>query len=207
MKPDLYDISPALTPDIAVFPSDTPMSREVLLDTAKGDALTLSSLHATCHLGAHVDGANHYGGAGGVDSWALDRFLGRCQVVRADCPRGGRVEPAQLEDEIAEERLLIATGSWPDDSVFTKDYCGLSVALVEHMAARGVKTVGVDTPSVDTADSKDLPAHHAILEADIAIIEYLRLGDVPSGVYELIALPLKLIGFDASPVRAVLRSI
>ncbi len=204
---ELYDISPALTSNIAVFPGDTPMSREVLLDTSKGDALTLSTLHATCHLGAHVDGPNHYGGVGGVDTWPLDRFLGRCQVVRAFRPPGGCVEPGHLEDEITEPRLLIATGSWPDDSQFTKDYCGLSVALVDHLAAHSVMTVGVDTPSVDPADSKDLPAHHAILNANIAIIEYLRLADVPSGVYELIALPLKLVDFDASPVRAVLRSI
>ena len=77
--------------------------------------------------------------------------------------------------------------------------------LVDVLHERGVRLVGIDTPSVDDFRSKDLPAHHRFLANDMAIIEGLRLGDVPDGFYELIALPLKLEGFDASPVRAVLR--
>jgi arylformamidase len=65
----------------------------------------------------------------------------------------------------------------------------------------------VDTPSVDPFDSRDLPTHHAILHHDLAILEGLDLAAVPEGVYELIALPLRLVGFDASPVRAILRSL
>ncbi|MCH7703629.1 MAG: hypothetical protein IIB61_00835, partial [Planctomycetes bacterium] len=71
----------------------------------------------------------------------------------------------------------------------------------------GVITVGIDTPSVDLSDSKELPAHHRFLANDMAIIEGIVLTDVPAGTYELIALPLRLVGFDASPLRAVLRSI
>ena len=68
-----------------------------------------------------------------------------------------------------------------------------------------MRLVGIDTPSVDLFDSKDLPAHKAFLRCDMAILEGLVLAEVPPGLYELIALPLKLVGFDASPVRAVLR--
>ncbi len=204
----IYDISPPVTPDIAVFPGDTPWRREMLLDMARGDALTLSSMHGTCHLGAHADGPNHYALDGrSIDLQPLDRYLGRCQVIDTSTERGQRVLVAQLQQTIEEERVLLKTGTWPDPTEFNPDFSGLSVELVEALGAAGVKTVGVDTPSVDTADSKDLPAHRAIYRYDIAILEYLDLSSVPAGVYELIALPLKLVGFDASPVRAVLRTL
>jgi arylformamidase len=77
---------------------------------------------------------------------------------------------------------------------------------VERLHEQGVKLIGIDTPSVDLFDSKDLPSHQMILKHDMAILEGLALQGVPEGVYELIALPLKLVGFDASPVRAILRT-
>ncbi len=204
----IYDITPPVTPDIAVFPGDTPLTREVLLDMQRGDALTLSAIHSTVHLGAHADGANHYGRDGrSVGEMPLERYLGPCQVIETRARRGTRLEPSELLDEIRETRVLLKTGTWPDPTAFNADFTGLSVALVEQLASVGVVTVGVDTPSVDTADSKDLPAHRAILQHDIAILECLDLSDVPAGTYELIALPLKLMGFDASPVRAVLRTM
>src|SRR3982074_1966114 len=90
---------------------------------------------------------------------------------------------------------------------FTTDFAALSPELVEALHGHGVRLVGIDTPSVDLFDSKDLPAHRAFLRRDMAILEGLVLKDVPEGVYELIALPLRLVGFDASPVRAVLRTL
>lgn len=89
---------------------------------------------------------------------------------------------------------------------FNGDFAALSPELIDWLHQRGVITVGIDTPSVDLFDSKDLPTHKAILRHDMAILEGLVLADVPEGTYELIALPLKLAGFDASPVRAVLRT-
>jgi arylformamidase len=86
-----------------------------------------------------------------------------------------------------------------------EDFAALSPELVDALDRRRVRLIGIDTPSVDLFDSKDLPAHHACLRCDMAILEGLVLRDVPEGEYELIALPLKLLGFDASPVRAVLR--
>lgn len=209
-KPKLYDISPALTPEIAVFPGDTPLTREVLMEMKRGDNITLSTLHSTVHVGAHADGPNHYGRDGrAIDEQPLDRYLGPCQVVRVvDCPRGGRFGARHLGGaEITQQRVLFATGSYPDSNHFNQDFCAVDPEFVDFLAARGVITVGVDTPSVDTADSKNLPAHRRIFEHDIAILEGLRLDDVPPGEYELIALPLNLVGFDASPVRAVLRAL
>ena len=84
----VIDISPALTPDIAVWPGDTPLSREVLCTIEGGASVTLSTLRATVHLGAHADGVNHYGGgAAGIEAFPLERYLGPCHVVRARAER------------------------------------------------------------------------------------------------------------------------
>ncbi len=71
----------------------------------------------------------------------------------------------------------------------------------------GVVLIGIDTPSVDPFDSKTLDAHRALLKYGIVNVEGLILEHVPDGVYEFIGLPLKLVGFDASPIRAVLRTV
>jgi arylformamidase len=103
--------------------------------------------------------------------------------------------------------VLVRTGTFPDPTVFHEDFAALAPELVDSLHARGVRLVGIDTPSVDPFDSADLPAHRAFLKNDMAILEGLDLSAVPDGVYELIALPLRLVGFDASPVRAVLRTM
>jgi arylformamidase len=203
----LYDISPPISPRLAVWPGDTPPSRQVLLDMQQGDSITLSTLHATVHLGAHADAPSHYGkGAPAIDQRDLDYYVGPCQVMRVKVARGTRVLPALLPTSVTQPRLLLATGTFPDAEHFDQDFAALSVELVEYLHGQGVRLVGIDTPSVDLFNSKDLPAHGAILKCDMAILEGIVLRDVPDGVYELIALPLKLVGFDASPVRAVLRS-
>lgn len=202
----LYDISPPIDGSLAVWPGDTPPRREVLLDRARGDAVTLSTLHATVHLGAHADGPNHVeAGGAGIDGRPLDDYLGPCQVVRVAIGRGGLVTPAHLGVEVTAPRLLIATGTYPDPGRFADDFAALDPGLVEHLHAREVRLIGVDTPSVDPFTSKELPTHKALGARGMAILEGLVLEGVPEGHYELIALPLRLVGFDASPVRAVLR--
>ena len=121
--------------------------------------------------------------------------------------RSARVELSQINQPIETERVLLGTGSYPDPTKFNEDFAGLSPALVDDLHDKGVRLVGIDTPSVDVFESKDLPAHKRFLAHDMAILEGLVLKDVPAGMYELIALPLKLMDFDASPVRAVLREL
>jgi arylformamidase len=210
----LIDISPKITPDIAVWPGDSPVSREVLCHLDDGATVTLSTLRTTVHLGAHADGANHYGaGAGCIDTMPLERYIGPCHVVRARVerrPGGTRVAVADLDtppSAIHHPRVLIYTGTFPDFTAWNSDFAGLEPALVDALADRGVTLVGVDTPSVDVQESKDLAAHKRFEARDVSILEGLRLEHVASGTYELIALPLSLVGFDASPVRAVLRSL
>lgn len=211
----LYDISPPITPDLKVWPGDTPPTREVLLDMKQGANVTLSTLRATVHLGAHADGPNHYGkDAPAIHQRSLDHYLGPCQVIRANVGRGERVtlkhlglEFSSLKSRIRAPRVLIATGTFPDSTNWNEDFAALDPSLIDDLHRCGVITIGIDTPSVDLFASKDLPAHARFLANNMAILEGLALKDVPEGEYELIALPLKLVGFDASPVRAVLRTI
>lgn len=202
----LYDISPRITPSLGVWPGDTPASREVLCELARGDAVTLSTLRATVHLGAHADAPSHHeAGAADIAARPLEMYVGPCEVIRVPVARGARVSVADLPRWPETERVLFATGTFPDPERWNADFAGLEPALVEALAARGVRLVGVDTPSVDLQQSQDLPAHRAFLRHDMAILEGLVLAEVPEGRYELIALPLPLVGFDASPVRAILR--
>jgi arylformamidase len=204
----IYDITPPITDALEVWPSDTPPSREVLLDMKRGANITLSTLRTTVHVGAHVDGPTHYGlEASGIDSRPLDDYLGPCQVIRVDVPRLSRIMPSVLPDLLLAERVLFATGTYPDPNHFNTDFAALSADLVHALCERGVRLVGIDTPSVDVFDCVDLPAHKACLRRNMAILEGIVLAGVPAGVYELIALPLRLVGFDASPVRAILRTL
>ncbi len=203
----LYDISPPLSPSLAVFPGDTPLSREVLLDQKRGDHITLSTLRGTVHLGAHLDAPSHYVPEGrSIEEEDLNRFLGPCQVIEARPAEGAPVMPADLDEKPAASRVLLATGTYPDPGRFGR-FAALAPELIRHLAASGVELVGVDTPSVDAPDSRDLPAHAECGRHGMRILEGLVLTGVPPGRYELIALPLRLVGFDASPVRAVLRTV
>ncbi len=202
----IRDITPPIGERLAVWPGDTPPVREVLLDMKRGDNITLSSLRATVHLGAHADAPSHYGAdAPAIDQRDLDVYVGPCQVVRVRARPSSRVGRASLPERLEAERILIATGTYPDPTRFREDFAALEPDLVHEVADEGVRLVGIDTPSVDLFDSADLPAHRAFLARDLAILEGLVLDGVPEGVYELIALPLRLVGFDASPVRAILR--
>lgn len=204
----IYDISPPITKNLKVWPGDTPPSREVLSDMKGGADLTLSTLHATVHLGAHADGPNHYGrSAESIDQRSLDYYLGRCQVISVNVGRATRVEPDAIDVGIEAERVLFHTGTYPDPNKFNEDFAGLSPLLIDFLAETEVRLIGIDTPSVDLFVSKELAAHKACLNHDMAIIEGVVLTKVPDGVYELIALPLKLVGFDGSPVRAILRTL
>lgn len=203
----ILDISPVIDPTIQVWPGDTPFVHTVNLDMHAGDNLTLSDIRTSVHVGAHADAPSHYA-ADGADIAArpLDYYLGRCAVVHVNVARGARIMPADAKPFDA-PRVLFRTGTFPDHRHWNEDFASLSPELVDALHARGVVLIGIDTPSVDPFHSKALEAHNAFLRNDMAILEGLVLEDVAEGEYELIALPLRIRGGDASPVRAALRTL
>lgn len=201
----LLDLSPVISARIAVWPGDVPFREDFALRMAEGAHLELSSLTTTVHVGAHADAPSHYllGGAG-IGERPLERYYGPCQVMRVEVGRGERVGVEHLTGPVRAPRLLLRTGTFPDPERWNEDFAALAPTLVAHLAAAGVVLVGIDTPSIDLMTSKDLPAHKAVAAADMAVLEGLLLDDAPEGVHTLIALPLRIEGADASPVRAAL---
>src|SRR6185369_13987844 len=201
--------SPPVDAAIGVWPGDTPYVQTTNLDMNAGANLTLSDIRTTVHVGAHTDAPSHYVAAGAdISARALDYYLGRCNVLHVAVERGRRIMPADVADRrISTPRVLLRTNTFPDHRHWNTDFASLSPELVDFLHDRGVITIGIDTPSVDPFESKALEAHHAFARNDMAIIEGVVLDEVEEGEYELIALPLRLVGADASPVRAVLRTL
>jgi arylformamidase len=204
----LFDISPRISASTPVFPGDQPFQARFTWSIDEGAGVNVTAIQTTPHLGAHVDAPFHTEARGDfVDALTLERFVGPAWLVAV--PPVPLIEPEQLPelDFRRAPRLLLRTGSVEDRQRFPTRCSALSPRLVEHLAERGVVLVGIDTPSVDPLDSKTLDAHHALNRHGISNLEGLLLDDIPVGLYELIALPLRFAGLDASPVRAVLRTL
>lgn len=207
----LIDISPLIDAAINVWPGDTPFVRTINADMNEGANLTLSDIRVSLHVGSHADAPSHYVADGAdIASRRLDLYLGRCVVVHVDVGRGERIMPDHVADKIEAlfaPRVLFHTGTFPDHHHWNNDFASLSPELVDDLYHHGVRLIGIDTPSVDLFDSKALEAHHAFAKNGMAMLEGLLLEGIEEGEYELIALPLRIKGADASPVRAVLRTL
>lgn len=203
----IIDISPEISSHLAVWPGDTPFSQSFLMGFSKGDHLDLSTINATVHLGAHTDAPSHYHSEGEtMESRALDFYFGPCQIMDVSTKKGERIHPKHLSGDVTEERVLFRTGSYPDPNNFNEDFSSLSPELIHFLSEKGVRLVGIDTPSVDPFSSKKLESHNAIFKKNMAILEGVVLDQAEPGIYTLCAFPLKIKGSDASPVRAVLLS-
>ncbi len=203
---EYFDISPLISEAIAVFPGDQPFRRKIAMSFKSGDHLELSALETTVHLGAHADATNHYSGEGrGIDQRDIADYIGLCQVVRVS-PK--KVERISLNDwgkrEVQAPRILFATESFPDPNQWQDEFNSLSPELIDFLAQRKVRLVGIDTPSVDPANSKALESHQALWRNQLSVLEGLVLTGVAEGLYTLVAPPLRLKDVDASPVRALL---
>lgn len=207
----LIDISPLIDATIDVWPGDTPFVRTINADMSAGANLTLSDIRTSLHVGAHADAPSHYLAKGeDIADQPLDFYLGLCVVLHVDVARGERIMPDHLAEKIealSAPRVLFRTGTFPDHRRWNNDFASLSPELVDDLYHHGVRLIGIDTPSVDPFDSIALEAHHAFAKNDMAMLEGLSLTGVEEGEYELIALPLRIKGADASPVRAVLRTL
>lgn len=205
----LWDISPPLFNGSPVFPGDTPYRQRWAATIGPGCPVNVSEITLSPHAGAHADGPLHYAdGAAPIGAVPLDSFLGPCRVVHCI-----GVAPLVLPEHLARveaqlpARVLVRTNVQAPVDRWVDDFTAFAPETLEWLAQRGVRLVGIDTASVDPAASKTLDAHQVLLRRDLRVLENLVLDEVPEGDYELIALPLRLVEADASPVRAVLREL
>lgn len=206
--PRLWDISPAVAPDAPIFPGDEPYNLRWTAQLSPSCPVNLSAITMSPHVGAHADAPLHYAnGAPAIADVPLDAYLGRCRVIHAiGAAPLITVEHLRHAQDQLPQRVLVRVCERAD-TAWNPAFTAYAPEAVEWLAARGVKLIGIDTPSVDPADSKALSSHQALRRHDLRVLENLVLDDVPPGDYELIALPLKLQGACASPVRAILREL
>ena len=208
-SPRLWDISPPVHEGAPVFPGDTPYRQRWAATLGPGCPVNVSEITLSPHVGAHADAPLHYDPAGEpVGALALAPFLGRCRVIHAiDC--GPLVEWRHIEHAVAElpPRVLLRTYRRMPVDRWDGQLSAFAPDTIEALADRGVQLVGIDTASIDPADSKTLDSHQVIRRRGLRVLENLVLDEVAEGDYELIALPLKLTTADASPVRAILREL
>ena len=204
-----YGISPPLvTSTFPLWPHSRPLQRTIDCNMETGAPCTSSAMTATVHLGAHADAPSHYAKEGrAIHDCALHYYIGRCQVIRPNVRRGQSITKVRVTQEIVAPRVLFATSTFDFTEPFREDFAAFDPEFFEFMAQHNIMTVGIDGPSVDMFQAQDLPCHKLAYKYDMAILENLDLAQVPEGIYELIALPLKIKDFDASPVRAILRTI
>ena len=206
----LIDISRTLNPSIAVWPGDTPFAMTTVLAKRDGVSVNLTTLTLSAHTGTHADAPYHFDDNGAtLATLDLAPYWGLAQVVtvyKAD----GALEPADFvhADLTKAPRLLVrSAASAGDPAVFPTAIVYPSLALANYLGSLGIVLYGADAPSMDDVESKVLPGHQALHRNGIAILEGLDLSQAPDGLYELVALPLKIAGGDGTPVRAALRTL
>lgn len=203
----IWDITPLVAPNFPLWPGSEPLQRNVTCDIELGSVVTSSNITATVHLGAHADAPSHYAKDGRtIDECPLHYYLGLCQVIHPKVKQGGLITKKTVEQKLLAPRVLFATSTFDYSKPFSEDFAAFDPDFFEFMAQSNVITVGIDGPSVDLYKDQTLPCHQLAYKYDMALLENLYLDKVPEGLYELIALPLKIKDFDASPVRAILRS-
>ncbi|HMR69993.1 MAG TPA: arylformamidase [Rubrivivax sp.] len=206
----LWDISPPVHAGTPVFPGDTPFEQHWSWTIGADGPVNVATLRLSPHTGAHADAPLHYDPQGEpVGALALEPYLGRCRVIHAvGCAPLVRWEHlAHAVDATLPPRVLVRTYAQAPVDTWDPALAAFAPETVERLADLGVLLVGIDTASIDPADSKTLPSHQVVRRRGLRVLENLLLDGVPEGDYELIALPLKLTTADASPVRAVLREI
>lgn len=204
----LWDITPTVSPALPVWPGDTRFAADANWTISADCPVKVSRITLSTHTGAHCDAPSHYDPAGAaIDAVPLDAYLGHCRVI--DCIGANPVMPEHVHAflQALPPRVLLRTYRQAPTTEWDPDFASVAVATVRLLAQHGVRLIGIDTPSLDPQSSKTMDAHHAVQAHGIAILEGIVLDQVAAGDYELIALPLKLAGMDASPVRAVLRAL
>lgn len=207
---ELYDVSVAISPELAVWPGDPPVAIEQAGDMSKGDAANVTRIIMGAHTGTHMDAPVHFiQGATGVDEFPLDALVGEATVAQLDIDHhigAADLEKLNLPDNC--QRLLFKTGNsrfWQDSKTFHTDFIAVAPDGAEWLVSHGIKLVGVDYLSVEEFNAPfDHPAHRKLLENRVVVVEGLNLSAIEPGQYTVMALPLKITGNDGAPSRVVL---
>lgn len=206
--PHLWDISPTISAELPVWPGDTRFEASATWEIGGGCPVHVSRMTMTTHLGAHTDAPSHYDPAGAaIDAVRLDAYIGPCRVIH--CIHAGRVEPSHVAHHLegVPPRVILRTYHKAPQRQWDERFTAIAPETIALLASHGVRLIGTDAASLDPQDSKTLDAHNAVRTHGMAILEGVVLDEIAEGDYELIALPLKLAGMDASPVRAILRAL
>ena len=210
---EIIDISQRISSEIAVWPGDTRFDSFWVMRMANNDSVNVGSVTMSLHTGSHADAPYHFDDTGAsIAECDLSAYIGPALLVDLTdgmgVENGFAITEKLLRPLLSEkiERLLVKTGTG-NMTTFPEKFAHFSANAARLLADSEIRLVGIDTPSVDFVDSKELEAHLIFGKANICILENLALEHVSAAKYELIALPLKLAGMDASPIRAILRTI
>jgi arylformamidase len=205
----IWDISQVLRPGMPLWPGEPEVELRRMATISAVCPVNVGAIAFPLHAGTHADAPLHYADDGlACANCDLTAYIGRCVVVDVRHARG-RVEAVDVDWSAlaGAVRVLFRTYErFPSDE-WDSTFTAIAPDVIARLRAAGVRLIGTDAASLDPEQSKTIDAHHEILAGDMRILEGLVLDAVPSGVYELIALPLKISGADASPVRAILREI
>ncbi|PLT28217.1 arylformamidase [Peribacillus deserti] len=200
------DISQRLRNGMPVWPGDTPFSYSVSWPYEESGSVNVGKLEMSTHTGTHIDAPFHFDNEGKkVIDLDINLYIGDAEVIHL--PNVTKIGLEELNGRSLQgvSRLLIRTDHWTDKNVFPESIPYVEPEAADFLAQNGIRLLGLDLPSVDQLDSKELAAHHMLNEKGIHILEGLLLNDIEEGRYELAALPLPITEGDGSPVRAVIR--
>jgi arylformamidase len=202
----ILDISVLVQPGTPEWPGDVPFSCGWSARIGQGATVNLSHVAGSPHVGTHADAPLHVrDGWPASDQLPLEPFMGPVMVLDFTRAPAGTLALDAADPRLEGcERLLLRTDRTIADGVFPDAWPVLSAATAILLAAAGVKLVGVDAPSVDERESKSLEVHNALFSGGAFVLENLDLRGVAEGEYDLVALPQRLGGLDAAPVRAAL---
>ena len=204
------DISVPIYSGMVHWPDNPPVQIERMMDLEHGDAANVSKLELGAHTGTHMDAPRHFFADGaGLDEMPLEAAIGPARVIQID--HQNAILPTELEAYHLQsgERVLFRTRNsercWKSDQ-FIEDFVYISAEAASYLVERKVRTVGIDYLSVGGYVYDGIETHQILLEAGVWLIEGLDLSSVTPGIYELVCLPLRVVGADGAPARAILRS-
>jgi arylformamidase len=211
MSSEFIDVTIPLRNGMVNWPGDAPFSRIETLKIANGDVCNLSQICSSAHIGTHMDAPRHFLADGkGMETMPIAATVGPARVIAIHDPELIKVKELEPHHLAKGERVLFKTKNsehhWKTHD-FQEKFVHIPEATAHYLAKCGLQTVGVDYLSVGGYETDSAETHRALLAAGIWLIEGLNLEHVEPGDYELICLPLRLVGSDGAPARAVLRRL